>query len=124
VNTIWKELLARGHKLTAFGYRGEAALLRRLRDNVHREIPDKLYLLHCAHKSFLWPQTFARMAKLWDDVTDAVATGRDISESMDALTEEVCGFMLQLTPLDARMALDVLRTRQTVHEERAAARSE
>jgi hypothetical protein len=109
VNTIWNELLAIGPKLTKYGFDGEKALLLRLRDDISREIPDKLYLLHCARHSIIWSIVFHRVAALWKDVTDAIHEGRDANAEMEALTEEVREYMLQLSPEDARVQLEVLR---------------
>ncbi|SMY25530.1 unnamed protein product [Zymoseptoria tritici ST99CH_1A5] len=109
VNTIWNEILAVGSKLTTSGFDGEDVLLNRLRNDVHREIPDKLYLLYCARLSAFWPDAFPRTAKLWQDVENAIASSGDASDEMEALTEDIREFMLQLSPEDARSQLRSLR---------------
>lgn len=111
LNYIWNRFSRLG-SLGVFGVPGEQALLEYLRDDTDRVLPDKLYLLHCARHSILWPVIFQRVAELWQTVETDLSESRDAGASFEALTQEVTMFMARHSVQDARMQLQLLRAEE------------
>ncbi|EME81031.1 uncharacterized protein MYCFIDRAFT_176375 [Pseudocercospora fijiensis CIRAD86] len=111
LNTLWTIFSSFGNQLSIYGIPNEPQILEGLREDINRDLPDKLFFIHCARKCVLWPVVFEKIAETWKAVDDAKAEGRDASEELEALTNEVLRFCRRHTAEDARMQLQLLRLR-------------
>lgn len=113
-NTLWTifESLCSDPSFSVYGLPSEQLILSQLKEDIDRDLPDKLFFLHSARKSVLWPVLFKRISELWAAVDEAKTEGREGAEEMEALTEEVVRFVLRHSAEDARMQLGMLRVEE------------
>ncbi|KAI5363629.1 hypothetical protein Slin14017_G055930 [Septoria linicola] len=109
---IWNVLSNLQRDLSVFGVASEDKLLQQLRDDFDRDLPDKLYFLHCARRSILFTAFFENADRLWRELDQAIDSGGDTAGVLEALYDEVSKLMRRQTRAEASMLLNLMRNEE------------
>lgn len=108
----WTQLTSLAREISVYGMPNEKARIQQLREDIDRELPDKLYFLHCARQSILWPTVFERISEVWKTADAAKLDGKHASAEMEILTEEIMRFLLRHSVEDVKLQMHILRAEE------------